>query len=278
MRLFVACSLVFLCAACGGSSRAKLSENAPQKAFAAGLGRLETEPRATEIARHVMTAKRPAARRCVATRALGGSKATYAALVSRATLIRRAPTARSAVVSRIGTSDVNGFAQVLGVVGVHRGTSCRADWYRVQLPVLPNGTTGWIRPWAIKTFRVDTRIVVDLSARTLVVYRKNKPVMSTSVAVGAPSTPTPTGRFYVDERYVLPDASGPFGPYALGISAHSDALKSVWVQDGPIGIHGTNEPSSIGHAASHGCVRLENTLMRRLFPLAPAGTPVIVRA
>ena len=77
---------------------------------------------------------------------------------------------------------------------------------------------------------------------------------------------------------MLPDASGPFGPNALGISAHSDVLQHVWVQDGPIGIHGTNEPGLIGQAASHGCIRLVNDVMRRLFPLAPAGTPVIVKA
>jgi lipoprotein-anchoring transpeptidase ErfK/SrfK len=53
-------------------------------------------------------------------------------------------------------------------------------------------------------------------------------------------------------------------------------LQHVWVEDGPIGIHGTNEPWSIGRAASHGCIRVANDEMRRIFRLAPAGTPVIV--
>jgi lipoprotein-anchoring transpeptidase ErfK/SrfK len=51
-----------------------------------------------------------------------------------------------------------------------------------------------------------------------------------------------------------------------------------WAQGGPIALHGTNEPGLIGVAASHGCVRLTNGVMRRLFALAPAGTPVVIRA
>jgi lipoprotein-anchoring transpeptidase ErfK/SrfK len=53
-------------------------------------------------------------------------------------------------------------------------------------------------------------------------------------------------------------------------------LKS-WVEGGPIGIHGTNERWVIGHAASHGCIRLPNAMMKRLFAQVPAGTPVVIR-
>jgi lipoprotein-anchoring transpeptidase ErfK/SrfK len=47
---------------------------------------------------------------------------------------------------------------------------------------------------------------------------------------------------------------------------------------GPVGIHGTNERSAIGHAASHGCIRLPNAMMKRLFAQVPAGTPIVIRA
>ena len=94
--------------------------------------------------------------------------------------------------------------------------------------------------------------------------------------MGTPQTPTPLGRFYINERFILTDSNGPFGVAALGISAHSNVLTD-WVQGGPIALHGTNEPLSIGHADSHGCVRLSNADMRRLLPYAPAGTPVLIR-
>jgi lipoprotein-anchoring transpeptidase ErfK/SrfK len=109
-------------------------------------------------------------------------------------------------------------------------------------------------------------------------YRSGSLELATRVAVGASATPTPSGRFFVNERYTLTDARGPFGPAALGISGHSNVLQQVWVENGPIGIHGTNEPWSIGRAASHGCIRVANDVMGRLFRLAPAGTPIVVRA
>ncbi len=260
-----------------------LSEHSHEVAYAAGLG--VSQIRASPVAvRHLAAApvsdrRAGAPARCAAAaRPLGSSRVAYAALVKRQTVIREQPQGRSPVVGRVTLANVNGFRQVLAVLGVHSGSSCKADWFRVELPVLPNGTTGWVRAWAVQTYRVHSRIVVNVSQRRLRLFRSGKLALETRVAVGASATPTPLGRYFVDERYVLPDARGPFGPNALGISAHSDALKDVWVEDGPIGIHGTNEPSSIGQAASHGCVRVANDVMTRLFSLAPAGTPVIITA
>jgi lipoprotein-anchoring transpeptidase ErfK/SrfK len=181
-------------------------------------------------------------------------------------------------VARLSRRDVNGFAQVVGVVASRTGTSCRPGWYRVQVAVLPNGTEGWVRSWAVHLYEVPVRIVVDLSQRQLRLYRAGRVAFRTGVAVGAAATPTPTGRYFVNERWTLRDARGPFGPAALGISAHSVALQDVWVQHGPIAIHGTNEPWSVGGATSNGCIRVPNDAMRKLFPLAPAGTPVVIRA
>jgi lipoprotein-anchoring transpeptidase ErfK/SrfK len=125
-------------------------------------------------------------------------------------------------------------------------------------------------------FVVRSRIDVSLSGHRLVVYRAGRPVLRAPVAVGTPDTPTPVGRYFVNERFVLANPNGPFGVAALGISAHSTVLRN-WVQGGPIGIHGTNEPRLIGDAASHGCIRLFNQDMSRVFKLAPAGTPVVIR-
>jgi lipoprotein-anchoring transpeptidase ErfK/SrfK len=268
-----ALGLALLVVGCGGEAQLKLSENSHQIAHSGGLGtrRLLEAPVSRPLAE--------APDHCTATETgVGSSSVAYAALVTKIAVIRKTPQSRSPVIDRLGRLDANGFREVLGVIGVHSSGHCAPDWYRVQLSGPPNGLTGWVRSWAVRTYRVHSRIVVDLSERRLRLYRSGRLALESAVTVGASATPTPLGRYFVNERYVLPDSSGPFGPNALGISAHSDVLQHVWVQDGPIGIHGTNEPGSIGQAASHGCIRLVNDVMRRLFPLAPAGTPVIVKA
>jgi lipoprotein-anchoring transpeptidase ErfK/SrfK len=62
----------------------------------------------------------------------------------------------------------------------------------------------------------------------------------------------------------------------VGISAFSPVLTG-WTQGGPIAIHGTDEPWSIGRAVSNGCIRLPNAVLRKLFAQTPSGTPVLIR-
>ena len=181
------------------------------------------------------------------------------------------------VVARFGAVNLNDYPTVFGVLGKIVTRGCQTSWYRVQLPMRPNGATGYVRSWRLTLVPVRTRIVVDISARRLTLYRGGKPSLSSPVAVGAPATPTPTGRFYVNQRLIPSNTSGPFGPGALGISAFSNVLTG-WTQGGPVAIHGTNEPWSIGHPVSNGCIRLPNATLSRLWPLAVAGTPVIIRA
>ncbi len=217
--------------------------------------------------------QKPARPAC--TTAVSTAARSYAAVVRTRAVIRSRP-GGGRILQSFGAVDQNGYPTVLGVVGRKVGRGCTATWYQVELPVKPNGSTGWVRAGAVRTYAVATRVVVDLSSRQLVAYRAGKPVLRTRVAVGAAQTPTPVGRFYINERFILSDPNGPFGVAALGISAHSNVL-SDWVEGGPIALHGTNEPASIGLAVSHGCVRLSNVDMRRLLPDAPAGTPVLIR-
>jgi len=193
----------------------------------------------------------------------------YAAIVVRRT------TTHGRTRTQLGPRDRNGYRTVLGVLGARIGTDCQPLLLHVQLPGPPNGREGWIDAGAVRVFPVTDRIVVNLSARRLVAYRRGRPRLRARVAVGAPQTPTPTGRYVVDERWLLDNPNGAFGVAALGISAHSNVLRN-WLQDGPIALHGTNEPWTIGEAASHGCIRLRNADMRRLLQLAPAGTPVVI--
>ena len=163
------------------------------------------------------------------------------------------------------------------MLGVVKGRDCRPAWYRVQLPMRPNGSVAWIRASAVWIGRVRTRIEIDVSQRRLTFFRNGRAVLTATTAVGAPATPTPTGRFYVNQRLIPADPQGPFGPGAIGISAFSNVLTG-WTQGGPVAIHGTNEPWSIGRSVSNGCIRLPNQVLRRLFRAVPAGTPVVIHA
>jgi hypothetical protein len=206
--------------------------------------------------------------------AVGDEVLTFAAVAKRPLTARRSPNGDP--IGSFETVNVNNHATVFQVRGVTRD-SCGQAWYYAALPMRPNGVAGFIRARDVRIEKVRTRIALDLSQRELVLYRDNEPILSAPVAVGAPSTPTPTGRYYVNQRIIASDPTGPWGPAALGISAFSDVLQE-WSQGGPIAIHGTNDPSSIGRAASHGCVRLENDVLRRVFETARAGTPVIIQA
>jgi lipoprotein-anchoring transpeptidase ErfK/SrfK len=141
----------------------------------------------------------------------------------------------------------------------------------------PNGVTGWIRASAVQVLPVDTKILIHVRTMRLELLRRGRVVFRSAISTGERATPTPIGRFYVKERLVPRNPNGPYGPAALGTSAYSPVLKN-WAQGGPVGIHGTDDPSAIGRAASHGCIRLPNAAMSRLFKLTPAGTPVIIRA
>jgi lipoprotein-anchoring transpeptidase ErfK/SrfK len=206
-------------------------------------------------------------------RRLGSARVAYAGVAQRPLRAYRRP--GRTPVARFGLKNVNGVPTVFGVLGAVVGRSCRATWYRVQLPMRPNGAAGYVRARNVWVTKVRTRIEVDVSARRLTFFRRGRPVVRARVAVGAHATPTPIGRFYVNQRLIPADIRGPFGPGAIGISAFSTVLTG-WTQGGPVAIHGTNEPWSIGHAVSNGCIRLPNPVLRRVFRATLAGTPVVV--
>jgi lipoprotein-anchoring transpeptidase ErfK/SrfK len=168
-----------------------------------------------------------------------------------------------------------GYPTTFSIVGAIVNKTCAATWYRVKLPMRPNGVTGYVRPADVSVERVTTRIAVDLSRRELSLYRSGKRVLTTPVAVGSPETPTPIGRYYIDQRIRTTDPDGPLGPAVLAVSAFSEVLTG-WSHGGPIGIHGTNAPWTIGRAASHGCIRVQNETLAKLFAVTTGGTPVVI--
>lgn len=169
-----------------------------------------------------------------------------------------------------------GFGSVSVLLVTRAGTGDDAGWLEVLLPGRPNGSIGWIRSDAAEVRDIDLEVQVDLTARELVLLDAGEEVWSTAAAIGDADHPTPTGRFYVTDKLDTGDPDGAYGPYALGLSAHSDVLTQFAGGDGQIGIHGTNVPSSIGEAASHGCLRIDNALVAELAVLLPLGTPVTI--
>ncbi|MCP5032969.1 MAG: L,D-transpeptidase [Actinomycetia bacterium] len=103
-------------------------------------------------------------------------------------------------------------------------------------------------------------------------------VFTTKIAIGTGETPTPIGSLFTTVLYEVPDPSGPYGPYAFALSGFSEVLSSFGGGDGLIGIHGTNDPSSLGTEVSHGCIRIPNDLITQMAEMVPLGTPVRIVA
>jgi lipoprotein-anchoring transpeptidase ErfK/SrfK len=148
------------------------------------------------------------------------------------------------------------------------------EWVEVQLPIRPNGSTGWVQTDQLSLTVNPYRIEIDVSEFRLEVYRRGELWLSTEVAIGTGSTPTPRGRFYITELLQPPNPDGLYGPYAFGLSGYSERLTSFNGGDGVIGIHGTDEPERIGTEVSHGCIRLPNQVITELASVLPLGTPV----
>lgn len=103
-------------------------------------------------------------------------------------------------------------------------------------------------------------------------FRSGERIWSSRIGIGAPSTPTPAGRFWIRSRLRNLSGGTVYGPWAFGTAAYS--VLSDWPGGGVIGIHGTDQPWLIPGRPSHGCIRLPNAKVRRLARLMPIGTPV----
>jgi lipoprotein-anchoring transpeptidase ErfK/SrfK len=152
----------------------------------------------------------------------------------------------------------------------------QAGWLRVLLPVRPNGSVGWIRTSDVTLSRHNFHIEVSLSSFRMKVYRGTDVVLDAPVGVAKDNTPTPGGRYYTTELLKPPDPNTVYGSYAYGLSGFSEVLESFNGGPGQLGIHGTNDPSSIGKKVSSGCIRMHNADIEKLAVMLPLGVPVIV--
>ncbi|HEX5936132.1 MAG TPA: L,D-transpeptidase [Actinomycetota bacterium] len=151
-------------------------------------------------------------------------------------------------------------------------------WLRIQLPIWPNGQSGWVAATDVWVDRAAERVLVDLSDRRLVRIRGGDEVTELPVAIGAASTPTPPGRYYVWAKVDTDRPTGPYGSFILGLSGFSEAIEPwiEWPGQPRLAIHGTDDTADAGRAVSKGCVRVLNALLAHLRDV-PMGTPVVIR-
>jgi hypothetical protein len=150
--------------------------------------------------------------------------------------------------------------------------------YRVLLPIRPNGSFGWIPAEAVDLRHHNFEIRVALDEFRLTVLDHEEVVLETTVGVARDNAPTPRGRYYTTEiiRPIEPDSV--YGAYAYGLSGFSDTFVTFNGGPGQLGIHGTNDPSSIGTNVSSGCIRLvDDDIIRIVEEIkVPTGVPVEV--
>lgn len=151
-------------------------------------------------------------------------------------------------------------------------------WLGVVATQAGNGRLSWIAQNAASLSRVTWELDVSLGARRLTVLEDGKVIERYTVAIGQPSAPTPTGRFAVTDRLVTGDPGGPYGCCILALSATSPHTIQGWTGGDRIAIHSTPDSSSIGEAASHGCVRVTLADGRWLLAHIPLGTPTLIRS
>jgi len=185
------------------------------------------------------------------------------------------PASRSRTIARTRLMTEDGYPEVYLVLATLVDDHGQR-WARVRVPGRPNGLIGWVAAVDLGTFHVTHwHIVISLGARRLTAYLNGRRRFSVPVGVGKRSTPTPTGHFWIRERFRLANPAGPYGPWAFGTSAYSKLTD--WPGGGVVGIHGDfGEPRAIPGAPSHGCVRVRDTDLARVAPRIGVGTPVTI--
>jgi lipoprotein-anchoring transpeptidase ErfK/SrfK len=139
---------------------------------------------------------------------------------------------------------------------------------------------------AVTTASLGNTIVVDVSANTLQLYEGLRVTHEYRVATGTPQYPTPTGSFEIVDKKEnptwynpAPDTWGADLPASIGPGPGNPlGTRAMYLNAPGIRIHGTWDDSSIGTAASHGCIRMHVQDSEELYPLVPIGTRVLVTA
>lgn len=161
---------------------------------------------------------------------------------------------------------------VFSVIGDQPG------WLNTNIPLRPNGLTGWIKnnPDEIKTYTTPFFVLVQLKRYRLTVCNAGRIIQQETAGIGLEANGlTPTGTFYLLDL-IRPKGgpNGAYGPFAFGLSGFSETIFTFNGGDGRLGIHGTSDPSSLGRAKSHGCIRVSNAGITKMAKTLFLGSPV----
>jgi lipoprotein-anchoring transpeptidase ErfK/SrfK len=185
------------------------------------------------------------------------------------------PSATARRVGRLRPLTEDGFPEVYVLLNEQRDAA-GATWVRLRLPQRPNDVTGWVRRAALGPYNLlHTRLVVNRRTFRISLYEDGERRFGARVGVGAPGTPTPAGSFWIREKFGV-TGNSLYGTRAMGTAAYSSVLTD-WPGGGVIGIHGTNQPGLIPGRPSHGCIRMRNRDIERLYALTPVGTPLRIK-
>ncbi len=180
---------------------------------------------------------------------------------------------RSRVVGHLVFLTTDGQAEIYLALRSWTDPRTHRTWIQVPIPGRPNGVVGWVPSTSLGPMHIVRKyLLIDRETLRATLFDQGRAIFSAPVGVGRPGLPTPAGEFYILEK--LTAIGGPFyGPYAFGTSAYAPSL-SEWPGGGVVGIHGTDQPELIPGYPSHGCVRLRNPDITRLWHLMSIGTPV----
>ena len=157
----------------------------------------------------------------------------------------------------------------------------RGAWLGVVTDEQPNGQLAWVegersRPCAAAG--PPGRFTPTSPSAALELRRGDRTVRRLSVAVGTSSSPTPPGRYAVTDKISGSRYGAYYGCCILALTGHQTKPPPGWTGGDRLAIHGTDVPSSIGSAASAGCLRAADADLEVLMRLVPLGTPVFVRS
>ena len=174
---------------------------------------------------------------------------------------------------QVGSSTEFGSPRVLAVAARRR------NWLGVIATERPNNRLAWVRRGSkqLRLRRTRWSLHTDLSERTLTLRKAGRRVRRVAVAIGRPGSETPTGRFAVTDKLSGSQFGSYYGCCILALSGHQPNTPPGWTGGNRLAIHGTDSPSTIGTAASAGCLRASDADLAVLMRKVPLGTQVFIR-
>jgi lipoprotein-anchoring transpeptidase ErfK/SrfK len=173
----------------------------------------------------------------------------------------------------------NPYKEETAMVFLVEGTDVSGEWLPVYVPIKPNGSKGFVRAADVSVTPNPYWVRIEQSAHRIVVTNGDEVLIDDKVGLGEAQKDTPNGVYFI--RELIENIGDPvYGPYAYGLSAftENEDVAERFGGVGQVGLHGTNDPSSIGQNVSNGCIRVNNDIITELAGILPLGTPVEIVA